>query len=72
MRRGACGRGRIRRQNHWFDALYNACAAGHGCGVRLVQEQTTEAPRQPEVERTSRVSKEWMEQFSDWGNWKRW
>ena len=25
---------RIRRQNHWFDALYNACAAGHGCGVR--------------------------------------
>jgi hypothetical protein len=29
---------RIRRQNHWFDALYNACVAGHGCGVRLVQE----------------------------------
>lgn len=27
---------RVRRQNHWFDALYNACAAGHLCGVRLV------------------------------------
>lgn len=27
---------RIRRQNHWFDAFYNACAAGHYCGVRLV------------------------------------
>ncbi|MFN0054696.1 MAG: terminase gpA endonuclease subunit, partial [Planctomycetales bacterium] len=27
---------RLRRQNHWFDALYNACAAGHYCGVRLV------------------------------------
>jgi hypothetical protein len=33
---------RIRRQNLWFDALYNACVAGHGCGVRLVQEQVQE------------------------------
>jgi hypothetical protein len=30
---------RLRRQNHWFDALYNACAAGHYCGVRLVAEK---------------------------------
>jgi hypothetical protein len=29
---------RIRRQNHWFDALYNACAAGSLCGARLVSE----------------------------------
>jgi hypothetical protein len=29
---------RLRKQNHWFDALYNACAAGHYCGVRLVDE----------------------------------
>ena len=29
---------RLRRQNHWFDALYNACAAGSLCGVRLVGE----------------------------------
>jgi hypothetical protein len=28
---------RLRRQNHWLDALYNACAAGHCCGVRLVE-----------------------------------
>ena len=27
-----------RRQNHWFDALYNACAAGHYCGVRIGEE----------------------------------
>jgi len=27
-----------RAQNHWLDALYNACAAGHLCGVRLVEE----------------------------------
>jgi hypothetical protein len=29
---------RLRRQNHWFDALYNASAAAHFCGVRLVEE----------------------------------
>jgi len=29
---------RLRRQNHWFDALYNACAAAHSCGVKLVEE----------------------------------
>jgi hypothetical protein len=37
---------RLRRQNHWFDALYNACAAGHGVGVRLVQEQVAQHPEQ--------------------------
>jgi len=35
---------RIRRQNHWLDALYNACVAGHGCGVRLVDERVPEKP----------------------------
>lgn len=29
---------RLRKHNHWFDALYNACAAGSLCGVRLVEE----------------------------------
>lgn len=28
---------RIRRNNHWFDALYNACVAGHHAGVRLIE-----------------------------------
>jgi hypothetical protein len=72
MRRGAYGRSGSGRQNHWFDALYNACAAGHACGVRLVQEQTPEAPGQPPVDWSNRVSQEWMEQFKDWNNWKRW
>ncbi len=36
---------RLRRQNHWFDALYNACAAGHYRGVRLVQENRRSRPR---------------------------
>lgn len=35
---------RLRRQNHWFDALYNACAAGHLCGVRLVAEPPRPRP----------------------------
>lgn len=30
---------RIRKNNHWFDALYNACAAGHAAGVRLLPEE---------------------------------
>jgi len=27
---------RVQKNNHWFDALYNACAAGHLAGVRLI------------------------------------
>ncbi len=38
---------RLRRQNHWFDALYNACAAGHLCGVRLVGERPVNLETQP-------------------------
>ncbi|MCG6156349.1 terminase gpA endonuclease subunit [Rubinisphaera margarita] len=30
---------RIRKNNHWFDALYNACAAGHAVGVRLFEAE---------------------------------
>ena len=36
---------RLRRQNHWFDALHNACAAGYYCGVRLVDEAKVTRPR---------------------------
>jgi hypothetical protein len=43
---------RIRKQNHWFDALYNTRVAGHAAGVRLVDEVQKPAPppprRQPE------------------------
>ncbi|QDV25884.1 Phage terminase large subunit (GpA) [Aureliella helgolandensis] len=38
---------RKRKQNHWFDALYNACAAGHYCGVRLVEEERRKVPVKP-------------------------
>ncbi|HBN79521.1 MAG TPA: hypothetical protein DD473_27605 [Planctomycetaceae bacterium] len=30
---------RIRKNSHWFDALYNACAAGYVSGVRLLEEE---------------------------------
>lgn len=41
---------RLRRQNHWFDALYNASAAGYFAGVRLVEEPKAQArPKQPMV-----------------------
>jgi hypothetical protein len=41
---------RLRRQNHWFDALYNACAAGSLAGVRLVDEK----PKKPRDRPTAR------------------
>jgi hypothetical protein len=41
---------RLRRQNHWFDALYNACAAGNCCGVRLVEETPQEPKLRPKAQ----------------------
>jgi hypothetical protein len=53
---------RLRRQNHWIDALYNACAAGSGCGVRLVQEYAAEPPPvQPAAEEDDRVP--WIDRY---------
>ncbi|MEX0643604.1 MAG: terminase gpA endonuclease subunit, partial [Pirellulales bacterium] len=33
---------RKQRQNHWLDALYNACAAASFCGVRLLEVKVPE------------------------------
>ena len=38
---------RQQRQNHWLDALYNACAAGRHCGAKLIKEK----PRRPQPTR---------------------
>jgi hypothetical protein len=46
---------RIRRQNHWLDALYNACCAAHLAGVRLVVEQP-KPPRRRRIRTTTRSS----------------
>jgi hypothetical protein len=35
---------RIRRQNHWLDALGYACAAASFAGVRLIDEERPERP----------------------------
>jgi hypothetical protein len=44
---------RLRRHNHWLDALYNACAAGHLCGARLVEAQGPTPLPQPPAKGTS-------------------
>jgi phage terminase large subunit GpA-like protein len=36
----------IRRDNHWLDASYLALAAGHYCGVRLVNVEEPQQPKQ--------------------------
>jgi hypothetical protein len=38
---------RIRKNDHWFDALYKAFAAGHLAGARLMED------RRPRRERLS-------------------
>jgi hypothetical protein len=65
---------RIRRQNHWFDALYNSCAAAHGCGVRLVQEVVSPPPLEPQPRNDEISAQEWLDRgrVRDWTNWKRW
>jgi phage terminase large subunit GpA-like protein len=48
---------RIRKQNHWFDALYNACALGHYGGVRLLPQvlpQRKNPPHEPRERRDLR------------------
>jgi hypothetical protein len=62
----------LRRQNHWFDALYNACAAGHGVGVRLVEEVKAPPPPPP-ANRDDLVSTEWMDRLrlKDYPRWSR-
>lgn len=42
---------RLRRQNHWFDALYNCCAAAVHCGVTLVREIQPPPRREPQPPR---------------------
>jgi hypothetical protein len=35
---------RVQRNNHWFDALYNACAAGHFAGYELLEATAAATP----------------------------
>ncbi len=46
---------REKRNNHWFDCLYNACAAAHACGVLLLPELKRPEPEREEESGPSRV-----------------
>jgi hypothetical protein len=48
---------RLLLQNHWFDALYNACAAGHGVGVRLVEEVKAPPPPRSSPEPPEQIAR---------------
>ena len=54
---------RKRRQNHWFDALYNACAAGHYFGVRVVEEEVKAPPptKKPKPEDPEKKRRPWID-----------
>jgi hypothetical protein len=69
---GEVRRERLRRQNHWFDSLYNACCAGHGVGVRLVEKM--KPPPQPRpARRDDLMSGDWLDRMRlrDYPRWTR-
>ncbi|MEX0936878.1 MAG: terminase gpA endonuclease subunit [Pirellulales bacterium] len=49
---------RLRKNNHWFDALYNACAAGHPSGVRLAEETVQQIRERPSLAEYARRAQE--------------
>lgn len=51
---------RIRKQNHWLDALYNACTAGHFAGVRLVTEPSRESRPRPTLQQLRDGEEGWF------------
>jgi hypothetical protein len=64
----------VRKQNHWLDALYNACVAGHLAGVRLVVEHKPEPPPpRPDPNYDPEFTKRWVERFrlQDYPRWGR-
>ena len=60
---------RLRRQNHWFDALYNACAAGYLCGARLVTEVLPPPKPRPTASELQRMRRP---DGSPWIDTERW
>ena len=58
---------RIRRQNHWFDALYNACVAAYDCGIRLVQQELPPEPPAHHINPPDWVDPvEWIHRHKRW------
>ena len=57
---------RLKRNNHWCDALYNACCAAHACGVRLVGEQVLQSPPAVGVDAATIAPSEWLQLRDRW------
>ncbi len=62
---------RIRRNNHWFDALYNACAAGHYVGARLIQDRPQPERQYGKLSDLARSKWEQRNGFVDTERWER-
>lgn len=68
---------RIRKQNHWLDSTYDACVAGHGVGIRLVEEAAKPAPPPPRDETNVIDPRKYLRGRPKWidrdrGGWSRW
>ena len=55
----------MNRNNHWLDALMNACAAGHAVGERLIDQPVAivTMPARPQAEPTD---SEWLPDRTNW------
>jgi len=63
---------RLRRQNHWFDCLTYASAAGAKCGVRLVDEVTRPQPETQRLVMNPVISTSGDRRYFDWrAMWER-
>ncbi|TWT51934.1 hypothetical protein KOR42_32160 [Thalassoglobus neptunius] len=56
---------RTRRNNHWLDALYNACAAGHYVGARLLGDQSAPIKRTRTLKQIAEQKQETRHWFDD-------
>ncbi|WP_261342069.1 phage terminase large subunit family protein [Thalassoglobus neptunius] len=56
---------RTRRNNHWLDALYNACTAGHYAGARLLGDQCAPIKRTRTLKQIAEEKQETRHWFDD-------
>jgi len=59
------------KKNHWFDALYYACVAGHLAGARLILPKPQETPRKSTIIESERAFVRPIETRESDGGWIR-
>jgi hypothetical protein len=59
------------KKNHWFDALYYACVAGHLAGARLFAPKPVEKPKTGPITEESRPFVRQIETRESDGGWIR-